>query len=330
TEKRIGRIVMSIFTILTIALVAVRTVISRNYIEAETGFYIGNYDTIVLIFNVVLVLFTIAMVVFPLMRFKNQRFNARPDGKVMGFVSLILAAGFIYDVYANMTIFSTSKACHHFISLFTSARTETTNIVVDIFQGYMLLASVLFALLSLIYFVIVAFSCFGTVGDYSRRSLLSLSPIWWAVFRAVYVILVPMRFTTISDMLYEAIMIGFLLLFFTAFARIASRVDGENSVGKAIAYGLCAAIYAAISSVPRIISRFSGIEGTVYTSPQDAGEIIFKSDYCFMNLAILIFCAGFAMYALRRISTGRAYLESTKEEIDLFELEESESAQADE
>ena len=311
-------------------LIALRTVILSKHTEAETGFYIGG-KTLVLVFNIILIVFTVAVLAYPLIKFRKQHLNARPDGKTMGVAALILAAGFIYDVYTSLTLFSTSKACHHFISLFSSARTETTNIVVDIFQGYMLLIGAVFALLSLIYFLIVGLNCLNRASDYSKRSVLSLSPLWWAVFRAIYFILVPMNFSKISDMLYEVIMIGFLLLFFSVFARVASRVDGENSVGRAIAYGAGATVFAAISSVPRIIARFSGAQGTVYTSPQDAGEIIFKSDYCFMALAVLVFCAGFVFYALRKISRGDAYLEGTREEIDRleFEMEENETSQDD-
>jgi len=194
----------------------------------------------------------------------------------------------------------------------------------------MLLVGAIFSFLSIIYFVIVAFSCFDMAKDYSRRSVLSLSPLWWAVFRAVYYILVPMDFSNISDLLYELIMVGFLLLFFSVFARVASRVDGENSVGRAIAYGGCAAVFAAVSSVPRLIARFSGEQGVVYTSPQDAGEIVFKSDYCFMALAILIFCVAFVFYALSKISSGGAYLEGAREEIDRLELEFEEEELIDE
>ncbi len=320
TEKKVNRLVLTVFSLVTVLLIALRTVISKKYIEAETGFYVGG-KTLVLVFNIVLAVFTVAVLVYPLIKFRKQHLNVRPDGKAMGIVSLILAAGFVYDVYTSMTIFSTSKACHHFISLFTSSRTETTNIVVDIFQGYMLLVGAIFALLSIIYFVIVAFSCLDMTGDYSKRSILSLAPLWWGVFRAIYFILVPMNFSNISDLLYELIMVGFLLLFFSAFARVASRVDGENSVGKAIAYGAGTAVFAAISSVPRLVTRFMGKQGVVYTSPQDAGEIVFKSDYCFMALAVLVFCTGFVFYALNRITNGNAYLESTQEEIELFELE---------
>lgn len=320
TEKKVNRIVLTVFSLVTVLLIALRTVISKKYVEAETGFYIGG-ETLVLVFNIVLAVFTIAVLAYPLIKFRKQRLNARPDGKAMGIVSLVLAAGFVYDVYTSLTIFSTSKACYHFISLFSSARTETTNIVVDIFQGYMLLVGAIFALLSIIYFVIVAFSCLDMARDYSRRSVLSLSPLWWAVFRAIYYILVPMNFSKMSDLLYELIMVGFLLLFFSTFARVASRVDGENSVGKTIAYGAGAAVFAAISSVPRLITRVTGTKGVVYTSPQDAGEIVFKSDYCFMALAVLVFCVGFVFYALNKISDGGAYLESTQEEIDRLELE---------
>lgn len=326
-EKKVNGIIMAVFSIVTIALIALRTLISKNYIEQGTGFYTGG-DGLVLTFNIVLIAFTAAIIVCLLMRFRKRRLNVRPDGVMMGVVSLVMVGGFVYDVYSSMTTFLTSKACHHFISLFSSKNVETTNIVVDIFQGYMLLIGAVFAFISAIYFVLVATRCINRVGDYSRLGVLALAPLWWAVFRAVYFILVPMNFAKMSDLLYETIMVCFLLLFFSAFARVASKVDGENSVGKVIAYGCCAAVFAAISSVPRIIMMFMGIEGVTYTSPQDASEIIFKSEYCFMALAVFIFCTVFIFYALHKISVGKAYLEGAKEKMDLHELESEEDRRA--
>lgn len=319
-EKKFNTIAMAIFSAVTVLLIALRTVIVNKFVEAGTGFYIGG-KALVLAFNVILIVFTAAIIVIPLIRLKKQHLNVRPGGKVMGAMSLILAAGFVYDVYSSMTIFSTSKACYHFISLFSSARTETTNIAVDIFQGYALLISAVFALISLIYFVILASSCFSVSDGYSKHGILALAPVWWCVFKAVYFMLIPMRFAKISDLLYEVVMICFLLLFFIAFARVASRVDGESCVGKVIVYGAGAAVFGAISSVPRIIARIRGLEGVVYTSPQDVEEVVFKSNYCFMALAVFVFCTGFVFYALNRIAKGKAYLESVQEKIELIELE---------
>ncbi len=318
-EKRITRVALVIFSFVTILLVAMRTVISKKYIEAGTGFYIGG-KTLALVFNIILVAFVVAILAYTMVRFRKKRFNVRPDGRALGIVSLIMTAGFIYDVYSTMTIFLTSKASHHFISLFTSAHADTTNIMVDILQGYALLIGAILALISVIYFLIMAFDCFGGTTRYSRRGVLALAPLWWCVFRAVYFMLIPMNFSKISDLLYEVIMIGFMLLFFSAFARISSRVDGEHAVGRAIGYGACAAVFAAISSIPRIITRLMGVEGVLYTSPQDAREIVFKSEYCFMALAIFIFCAVFVFYALGRVARGRAYTEGEREEIELSQL----------
>lgn len=320
-EKKVNSIVLTVFSLVTVLLIALRTVISKKYIEAGTGFYVGG-ESLVSAFNIILGVFTVVAIAYPLIRFRGKRFNIRPDGRAMGIASLIIAAGFVYDVYSTMTIFSTSKACHHFISLFSSANTETTNIVVDILQGYMLLIGAIFALLSLIYFVIMTMECLGGAADYSKRRILALAPVWWCVFRAVYFILVPMNFPRISDMLYELIMVGFMLLFFVSFARVASRVDGENCAGKTTAYGACAAVFAAISSVPRLVAKLMGAEGVVYTSPQDIEEVVFKSDYFFMALAAFVFCAVFVFYAMRKISDGRAYLEGENEEALLSEIEQ--------
>lgn len=320
TEKKFNTIAMVIFSAVTILLIAMRTVIANKFIETVSGFYLGG-KAMVLAFNVILVLFTAAIIVLPLIRLRKKRLNVRPGGRVMGIMSLILAAGFVYDVYSSMSIFSTSKASHHFISLLSSARTETTNIAVDIFQGYALLISAIFALISLIYFVILASSCFSESEGYSKRGILALAPVWWCVFKAVYLMLIPMNFSRISDLLYEIVMIAFLLLFFIAFARVASRIDGERCVGKVIVYGAGAAVFGAISSVPRLLAKLMGAHGVVYTSPQDVTEVIYKSDYCFMALAVFIFCTGFVFYALNRISKGNAYLESTQEKIELIELE---------
>ncbi len=320
TEKKFNTIAMAIFSAVTVLLIALRTVIENKFIESVTGFYIGG-KTMVIAFNVILVLFTAAIIVFPLIRFRKQRLNVRPGGRAMGIMSLILAAGFVYDVYSSMTIFSTSKASHHFISILSSGRTETTNIVVDIFQGYALLISAIFALISLIYFVILASSCFSESEGYSKHGILALAPVWWCVFKAVYFMLIPMSFAKISDLLYEVVMIGFLLLFFIAFARVASRVDGESCVGKVIVYGAGAAVFGAISSVPRLLAKLMGAHGVVYTSPQDVTEVVFKSDYCFMALAVFVFCTGFVFYALNKIAKGNAYLESVQEKIELIELE---------
>lgn len=319
--KKVGTVVLTIFSLVTVLLVVLRTVIANKYIEAGTGFYVGG-KSFILAFNIILVAFVVAIVAYSLIKLRKKHLNVRPDGRAMGIASLIITAGFIYDVYSSMTIFSTSKACHHFISLFSSERTETTNIVVDILQGYMLFIGAFLALLSVIYFVIMALCCLGGSGDYSKHSLLALAPVWWCIFRAVYFILIPMNFPRISDMLYELIMVGFMLLFFSAFARVASRVDGENSVSKVISYGMCAAVFAAISSVPRLVAKLMGAKGVVYTSPQDVEEVVFRSDYCFMALAVFVFCAVFVFYAVKKISYGNAYLEGAQEEKELLELEE--------
>ncbi len=326
-EKTINSIYIASVLVVAAVVVVLRTLIAKNHIEAVTGFYIGGKGMIATC-NILLAVLTVALIAYPLIKFRGKRLDVCPEGKLMGFMSFVLAAGFIYDIYTSLTIFSTSKACAHFIRLFSSRRAETTNIAVELFQGYALLIGTVFALLSVIYFMVLGLHCFNNTAGYMRRGFLALAPLWWGVFKAVYLMLIPMDFTNISDILYEVIMTGFMILFFSTFARVASRVDGEHSVGKVLAYGFCAAVFAAVASVPRVIMRLIGVEGVVYTSPQDVSEIVFKSEYCFMALAAFIFCLTFVLISYSKIAKGRAYLDGERQErshdemIEEQELEE--------
>ncbi|MBR5272327.1 MAG: hypothetical protein IKU25_02890 [Clostridia bacterium] len=318
-EKTINTVYLFAVAVVTVVLVVLRTIIANNHIEEVTGFYTGGKG-IITVFNILLALFTVAVIVYPLVKFRQKRLDASPSGKGMGIMSFVIAAGFVYDIYTSMTIFTTSKACTHFIHLFSSNRAETTNIAVELFQGYALLIGAIFALFSVIYFMVMGLHCLNNTAGYMKRGVLALAPLWWGVFKAVYLMLIPMNFAKMSDLLYEVLMIGFLILFFSTFARIASRINGEHSVGKALAYGTCAAVFAAISSLPRIFASLMGTKGVVYTSPQDASEIVFKSEYCMMALAAFIFCAVFVAVSYVKIAKGKAYLEGEQQERNHTEM----------
>ena len=326
-EKTINTLYLSGVMVFIAVLIALRTSIAKNHIEAVTGFYIGSKG-IMTVFNILLAIVTVAVLAYPLVKLRGKRFDVCPGGKLMGFAAFVIAAGFIYDVYASMTIFMTSKASSHFIRLFSKYRAETTNIGVELFQGYALLVSTIFALLCIIYFLVMGIHCLNNTVGHTKRGILALAPLWWGVCKAVYLMLIPMNFVNISDLLYEVLMTGFLILFFSAFARVASRMDGEQSVGKALAYGSAAAVFCAISSLPRIFAGLAGVQGVVYTSPQDVEEIVFKSEYCYMALATFVFCIIFVVISYVKIANGKAYLDGEQQErthsemIEEQELEE--------
>jgi hypothetical protein len=66
--------------------------------------------------------------------------------------------------------------------------------------------------------------------------------------------------------------------------------------------------------------RLIGVEGVVYTSPQDVSEVVFKSEYCFMALAAFVFCLTFALVSYSKIAKGRAYLDGELSEIRELEV----------
>lgn len=113
-----------------------------------------------------------------------------------------------------------------------------------------------FALVSAVYFFILA-SSFRDGGEKARRhKIMALAPVGWVAFRMIFRFVSKISFLRVSDLFLELCMLAFTALFFMAFAQVNSGVYSEGFGWRLPAFGLSAALIAFSSNVPRLIFTF--------------------------------------------------------------------------
>ena len=74
-------------------------------------------------------------------------------------------------------------------------------------------------------------------------------------------------------------MLAFMLIFFTAFAQLNSKIESKGLDWKLVAFGLPAAVLALVCFVPRFIMLISGKGDMLYTGS--------PAEYCDLMTALL-------------------------------------------
>ena len=133
----------------------------------------------------------------------------------------------------------------------------------------------IFALLSAVYFFVLAsdFSK-GTTKAYKRK-ILATAPVCWAGARLIFRFLRQISFIQVSDLLLELVMIAFMVMFFMALAQVASGVYVDNFKWRIPAFGLSAALVGAVLNVPRLIFTFVNSELINSDHPFCLADLVF-------------------------------------------------------
>lgn len=145
-----------------------------------------------------------------------------------------------------------------------------------------------FALLSGFYFIFVSSSFKSGKDTASKHKLLALMPIGWVAFRMVGLFVRKISFTKVSDLFFELIMLGFMILFFMAFAQLTSNVYSEGFSWRIFGLGLPAGFIAAVLNVSRLI--FSFVDSSKYINgnhPFNICDLIFAAFIFIMCLTLL-------------------------------------------
>ena len=111
----------------------------------------------------------------------------------------------------------------------------------------------IFAFFAAIYFVIVAFDFLRGTHKANRSKLLALAPVGWASIRLVHRFIRQISFIEVSDLLFELVMLSCLVLFFMAFAQVASGVNSTGFGWRLSAFGLSAALIAITVNSSRLV-----------------------------------------------------------------------------
>ena len=270
----IGVIIMAIAAVVALPI---RTMQFFTVLEGESGFYREADWSVYLLYGV-LALSIVAILVYGIFSRKRLDYSLEVSKRpVMGVVSMAAALGVLLD--AAFCITSAMKIEE------ISSGLSTANYVEGMTQGdgVILTAEAVFAVFTSIYLVVLGFSYLSGKTNGSEYRLISLAPVIWSIFRLVYRFKRTISFVRVSDLLFEMIMICFMIMFFFAFAQVNSRVGGKGNEWKIAAYGIPAALLALVCFVPRFIVTITGNAQLLYSYS--------AAEYCDFGVALFIISA---------------------------------------
>ena len=270
----IGVIIMAIAAVVALPI---RTMQFFTVLEGESGFYREADWSVYLLYGV-LALSIVAILVYGIFSRKRHDYSLEVSKRPgMGVVSMAAAMGVLLD--AAFCITSAMKIEE------ISSGLSTANYVEGMTQGdgVILTAEAVFAVFTSIYLVVLGFSYLSGKTNGSEYRLISLAPVIWSIFRLVYRFKRTISFVRVSDLLFEMIMICFMIMFFFAFAQVNSRVGGKGNEWKIAAYGIPAALLALVCFIPRFIVTITGNAQLLYSYS--------AAEYCDFGVALFIISA---------------------------------------
>ncbi len=270
----IGVIIMAIAAVVALPI---RTMQFFTVLEGESGFYREADWSVYLLYGV-LALSIVAILVYGIFSRKRLDYSLEVSKRPgMGVISMAAAMGVLLD--AAFCITSAMKIEE------ISSGLSTANYVEGMTQGdgIILTAEAVFAVFTSIYLVVLGFSYLSGKTNGSEYRLISLAPVIWSIFRLVYRFKRTISFVRVSDLLFEMIMICFMIMFFFAFAQVNSRVSGKGNEWKIAAYGIPAALLALVCFVPRFIVTITGNAQLLYSYS--------AAEYCDFGVALFIISA---------------------------------------
>ena len=253
---------LTVFLVGAIAGIIIRAMQMASYIDPETGFYIGYGDWIHLIFYVILavnILFFCGRAYFSADVNKIEIGN--DSNKTAAIGTRLFAISLLWD------------AGNSFFSGVYNAGASTASLMKS--GALPLILQSVFALLSAIYFFVLAsdFSK-GTAKAYKRK-LLATAPVCWAGARLIFRFLRQISFVQVSDLLLELVMIAFMVMFFMALAQTASGVYKDQFKWRIPGFGLSAALIAAVINVPRLVFTFVNFSLINSDHPFSVADFVF-------------------------------------------------------
>lgn len=223
-------------------------------LEAQTGFYVKN-DWSTYALYAVLAIAGIAIIASGFAKSKKLVYDTskavRPG---FGALSGLVAAGLILDTF---TCLQNLGKYQEALSAAESSPEATTY--------YVILAQMAFALLSAICFVVLCIGSLTGKISGSEFKLISLAPVLWAMFRMVARFMRTISYVRVSELMFEMLMLMFMILFFMNFAQCSSKVNDKDCGWKLAAYGLPAAMLALVCFVPRLILSLTGKADVIYS-----------------------------------------------------------------
>lgn len=237
---------MPLFCCAGLVCSVLRALQMAKYIDPETGFYTGG-EVIKIVLYAILALASIILFALSYVSAESSKISFyKVKNKSMAFASALMGFTMFYDCYDSL------KNCVTDIyysdsGSYTTAM--TSGALPSLLQSF-------FALLSAVFFLILAKDLIRGTAGASKRKVLSTMPVWWAGARLVHRFVRKISFVEVSDLLLELLMIACMLLFFMALSQVITGVYSDGFRWRIFAFGYIAALIAVTISLPRLIFSF--------------------------------------------------------------------------
>lgn len=247
TESNLSFIaVFLVFAVALVVSVPLRCYQLFNLLDSSTGFYVKTNITVPIL-NAVLFGTLLVSVVISFLGKKTT--VSRPIGRniPLAVSAFLFSFSLIFD--GVNSLFDAALNGFHMNEIFIVA------------QGF-------FGLLSSVFLIIVGISFTAGTDTFIRRGILAVTPVFWAISRVLQRFAIAIDFKNVSEILYELAMLCLAMLFFVAFARVYVNRSGAGLSWRITAFGIPAALFAFLCSVPRYCVKFIGMpEHIVKNSP---------------------------------------------------------------
>ncbi len=234
-----------IFFLCCAVTVIVRTVQVFLFLDRETGFYQGGSFLTTLLYAVI----AVASVFFALTAFMSKQTAAvtlqvKKDN-LISVLGCLLAVSFLTDS----------------VSAFIASLDSTGNISYGIsaFQAMMLSGTIpkffqsIFAVLSAVYFLIFVKGIIKGNNNSAKHKILAVAPVCWAGFRLIHRFVEQISYIRVSELFLELILLALMVMFFMAFAQMASGVYVKNARWRIAGLGLSMALISLTLNIPRLL-----------------------------------------------------------------------------
>ena len=235
------------FCIVSAVTAVIRMIQMLKFIDVETGFYNGG-SIINILLIIVLAASSIYFAVASFLSKETKEFDFQGiKSTALGVVTAFFAFSLVCDWISS---FLNSGRYLLDIPSLSSAKALMTSGTLPVgMQSF-------FALLSAIYFIILAIDFFKGTQKASKLKILAIMPVGWAGTRMIHRFIRQISYIEVSDLFLELVMIAFMIMFFMAFAQVNSGVYSDGFTWRLTGFGLPAAVIAFMLSVPRLMLTF--------------------------------------------------------------------------
>lgn len=265
-----------VFAVMTVVAAVLRTFQVFRLIDASTGFYKEKSFITALLYAVVIGSCLVFCLVSYLSRNSTGIVTHEIDSKRLSVFTVVFAFAMLLDCLKSFLLSVGNSGDTNVYEQESKLRQLMGS--GSIFQ----LVQSLFALLSFIYLLYLAYAIKSGSTKASEHKLLALAPAGWSAFRLVGLFVSKISFMQVSDLFLELVMLSFMTLFFMAVAQTTSGVYSDLSGWRIPAFGFSSALIAGTLSISRLIATC--VNRQMYINPSHTFNI---TDLFFFIFAVM-------------------------------------------